>query len=356
MRHLIFRTCGNFKERYQQELTIFETDFGRLWVLVGLLFVFFILPALSSPYFLHVINMIGIAAIVILGLNLLLGYTGLISLGHGAFVGVGAYAAAILATRLNFSFWISVPSAGLITALVGMIFGIPSVRLKHLYLAISTLAGQFILEYVFMHWESLTRGTMGITLPTASIFNFELNSDLSFYIIIYLCLVFMTWITVNIVRTKHGRAFIAIRDNDRAAEGMGIPLFRYKLLSFAISSFYAGIAGGLWAYYTISITFEPFNLFLSIQYLAMVIIGGMGSIPGSIFGAIFITMLNEILKWATEIFMNLGASTGIAITIAPLREIAFGLAIILFLILEPRGLAEVWRIARSRFKLWPFPH
>ncbi|MFW6147523.1 MAG: branched-chain amino acid ABC transporter permease [Thermodesulfobacteriota bacterium] len=363
MRRLIFHPCGNYNESYEQELTIFETDFGRVFLWIGLFFVFIGIPVLfktldlrSGPYFFYILNMIGIAAIAAIGLNLLMGFTGQISLGHGAFFGVGAYSAAILATKANFPFLISIPAAGVVTALVGMIFGIPSGRLKHLYLTIATLAGQFIIEYVLVHWESLTEGTMGIILPTATIFGLELSTDLSFYIVIYFCLTIMTWMSVNIVRTRYGRAFIAIRDNDRAAEGMGIPLFRYKLLSFAMSSFYAGVAGGLWAFYMISITPEPFNLFLSIEYIAMVIIGGLGNVAGSIYGALFITFLVEALRWATEAMMNIGTLSGVAITIAPLREFFFGLAIVLFILFEPKGLAEVWRIVRSSFRLWPFSY
>ncbi len=152
------------------------------------------------------------------------------------------------------------------------------------------------------------------------------------------------------------RAFIAIRDNDRAAEGMGIPIFKYKLLAFALSSFYAGFAGALWAHYIASITPEPFTLFLSVEYLAMIIIGGLGSIPGAVFGAVFITVLNEVLSGLTQYFMNLEGLTAIALTIAPLREFIFGLAIVLFIIFEPRGLAEVWRIIRSSFRLLPFSY
>jgi branched-chain amino acid transport system permease protein len=166
----------------------------------------------------------------------------------------------------------------------------------------------------------------------------------------------LTWFAVNLIRTRFGRAFIAIRDNDRAAEGMGIPIFFYKLLSFAISSFYAGFAGGLYAYYMMSITPEPFNLWLSIEFIAMIIIGGLGSIPGAVFGTIFIVALNETLSMTTEFLMNIGTSTGFAITIAPLREFVFGLAIVLFIIFEPKGLAELWRIVRSSFRLWPFSY
>jgi len=356
MRKLQFHPCGNFNETYEQELTIFETDYGRLSMLIGLILLFAVVPFISSAYLLYIINIIGIYAIAAIGLNLLIGYTGQISLGHGAFFGVGAYSAAILATKASFPFVIAVPLAGVITAIVGMFFGLPSARLKHLYLCIATLASQFILEYVFVQWESLTGGAAGISIPSGSLFGIDLGSDRNFYYVIFICFAVMTWMAVNLIRTRYGRAFIAIRDNDQAAEGMGIPIFQYKLLSFAISSFYAGFAGALFAYYMISITPEPFNLWLSIEYIAMIIIGGLGSIPGSVFGTIFIITLNEILSLATEFLMNIGASTGIAITIAPLREFVYGLAIILFIIFEPKGLAEVWRIVRSSFRLWPFSY
>ena len=237
-----------------------------------------------------------------------------------------------------------------------MIFGTPSVRLKHLYLCIATLAGQIILDYVFVQWESLTGGAEGIGIPTASLFRIDLGSDRSYFYVIFFCFVIMAWMAVNLIRTRYGRAFIAIRDNDQAAEGMGIPIFRYKLLAFAISSFYAGFAGALFAYYMMSITPEPFGIWLSIEYIAMIIIGGLGSIPGSVFGTIFIIALNELLSHITEFLMNLSPSIGGAITIAPLREFVFGLAIILFIIFEPKGLAEVWRIVRSSFRLWPFSY
>ncbi|MBW1720655.1 MAG: branched-chain amino acid ABC transporter permease [Deltaproteobacteria bacterium] len=356
MRKLRFHPCGNFKESYLQELTIFETDFGRLWMLVGLVLLFCVIPFVCSPYLIYVLNTIGIYSIAAIGLNLLIGYTGQISLGHGAFFGVGAYSAAILANKAGFPFILALPAASLITAGVGLVFGLPSSRLKHLYLLIATLAGQFILEYVFVHWESMTGGAMGIVVFNVGLFGFDLGTDRRFYFVVFALFTFMTWVAVNLIRTRYGRAFIAIRDNDRAAEGMGIPVFGYKLLSFAISSFYAGLAGALFAYYMMSITPEPFNLWLSIEFIAMIIIGGLGSIPGSVFGAVFIVTLNEVLSHLTEYLMNVGVSAGAAITIAPLREFVFGLVIILFIIFEPKGIAEVWRIVRSSFRLWPFSY
>lgn len=356
MKKISFHPCGNYHENYAQELAIFDTWFGRVSLGVFLLLLFGLAPFYLSPYLLYILNSIGIFAIAAIGLNILIGYTGQISLGHGAFFGVGAYAAAILVTRLNVPFYLSIPAAGFITALVGMIIGIPSGRLKGLYLTIATLAGQFIIEYVLIQWESLTMGTMGITLPSPSIAGWSISGDKMFFFLIFISLVTTTWFAVNIMRSKFGRAFIAIRDNDRAAEGMGIPIFKYKLLSFAISSFYAGFAGAIWAYYMVSITTEPFNLGLSVEFIAMVIIGGMGNIPGAIFGATFITLLNEGLRYATGILMNVSFITGMGLNMAPLREFVFGLAIVLFILLEPKGLAELWRIIRSSFRLWPFSY
>ena len=356
MRNLRFHPCGNFNDRYGQELTIFETDFGRASLIVGLVILFAVVPYISGPYFLYILNTVAITAIAAIGLNILIGFTGQLSLGHGAFFGVGAYAAAILATDAGFPFLLAVPCAGVITALVGVLFGLPSWRLKGLYLTIATLAGQFIIEYLLIHWEGLTRGTMGIVLPEVSLFGVGLGDDRSFFYIAYLCLIAMTLFAVNLMRTSYGRAFVAIRDNDRAAEGMGIPIFPYKLLSFGISSFYAGVAGALWAYYMVSITTEPFNLGLSVEFIAMVIIGGLGSIAGAIYGALFITGLNEGLRWLTDILMSTDMLSAIGLSMAPLRELAFGSAIVLFILLEPRGLAEVWRIIRSNFRLWPFSY
>lgn len=356
MRKFHLHPCGNFRERYEQELMVFSTDFGRAWAVIGFSLLMTAVPFMASPYMLYIFNIIGIAAIAAIGLNILIGFTGQISLGHGAFFGVGAYTAAILAARLHLPIILALPAAGLMTAMIGMVFGIPSGRLKGLYLTIATLAGQFIIEYLLIHWESLTKGTMGITLPPAQLMTISIQGDLGFYYLIFISLAGTAWIAVNLMRTRFGRAFIAIRDNDRAADGMGIPIFRYKLLSFGISSFYAGFAGALWAFYMGSITAEPFNIGLSVEYIAMVIIGGLGSISGSIYGAVFITMLNEALRFMTDILMNTGIVTASGLNMAPLREFVFGLAIVLFILMEPRGLAELWRIIRSSFRLWPFSY
>ncbi|HOJ51393.1 MAG TPA: branched-chain amino acid ABC transporter permease [Syntrophales bacterium] len=356
MRKLKFRSCGNFHESYFEELTVFETDFGRFWVAVGLILLFLVVPFVASSYTLYILTNMAIYAIAVIGLNILIGYTGQISLGHGAFFGVGAYTAAIMATRFQVPFLCAVVMGGIVTSGVGLIFGLPSSRLKGLYLAIATLAGQFIIEYVLIHWEEVTMGTMGINLPRASIFGFDVSDDKKFYFVAFVFLLLFLWMAVNIMRTRYGRAFVAIRDNDRAAEGMGIPVFPYKLLSFALSSFYAGVAGALWAYFTMTITTEPFNLGLSVEFIAMVIIGGMGNMSGAIFGTVFISLLNEGLRFMADILINARIFEQVSLTMAPLKEFVFGLAIVLFILIEPRGLAEVWRIVRSNFRLWPFSY
>jgi len=240
--------------------------------------------------------------------------------------------------------------------MVGLIFGLPSVRLKGLYLAIATLAGQFIIEYVLIHWEGVTMGTMGITLPRPTALRMGTGRRQVFLLRgAFLSLPFPLGRHQH-YEDKFGRAFIAIRDNDRAAEGMGIAVFPYKLVAFAISSFYAGIAGALWAYFTMTITTEPFNLGLSVEFIAMVIIGGMGQMSGAIFGTIFISLLNEALRFMTDILMNANLFGQMTLTMAPMKEFVFGLAIVLFILIEPRGLAEVWRIVRSNFRLWPFSY
>jgi len=356
MRKRHYHLCGNYKESYEEELAIFETDFGRTWLLIGMFVLLVVIPLTGSEYTLYILNTIGIYAIAAIGLNLLIGFTGQISMGHGAFFGVGAYAAAVMTTRMGLPLLVALPMAGVFTAVVGMLFGIPSLRLKHLYLTIATLAGQFIIEYILVQWEGVTGGAEGIMVSNASIFGIELDSDRAFYFLIFISLIVLTWVMVNLIRTRFGRALVAIRDNDRAAEGMGIPIFKYKLLAFGISSFYAGFAGALFAFYMMTITPEPFNMWLSIEFIAMIIIGGLGSVSGAIFGTIFIVSLSEVLSMITEFLMNYGPAASVSITIAPLREFIFGLSIVLFIIFEPKGLAEIWRIVRSNFRLWPFSY
>jgi len=345
--------CGDFKQSYLADERIFQTWFVMFWL--GLLFIFLVcLPLIASSYVLYVANIIGFAIIAAVGLNLLTGFTGQISLGHAAFVGVGGYATAILITRWGVPFWVALPAAGLISAAVGMVIGVPSLRVKGLYLVIATLAAQFILEYVFVHWESVTHGIRGINVPPPYIGGFIFDTEKSFYYITLTLVLLGLGFARNLARTKWGRAFVAIRDRDLAAEIMGINLFRYKLTAFALSSFYAGIAGGLWVSFMKVVTPEHFPFSLSIQYLAMVIVGGLGSVLGSIFGAIFMTLVPELLNVLTGYAKAVSPSLGQLFI--PMKDVIFGLLIVSFLVFEPHGLAEIWRRIKNFFTLWPFSY
>ncbi len=344
--------CGDFKDTYMRDEAIFQSVFVKVWLSLFMVFLL-VFPFFADEYVLYMANLIGIAIIGAHGLNLLTGFTGQISLGHAAFIGVGAYTSAILITKVGISFWWTIPMAGMMSAIVGIIIGIPSLRIKGLYLAIATIAAQFIFEYVFMNWESMTQGIRGINVPDPKLFGFQFDTERKFYFITLFFVVVGTLYARNLIRTRVGRAFIAIRDRDLAAELIGINLFRYKLLSFAISSFYAGVAGSLWVSFMNIVTPEHFPLSLSIEYLAMVIVGGLGSVLGSIFGAIFMVLVPEILKFGTDAIKHIPAFQHI---FAPLREVVFGALIVFFLIFEPQGLAEIWRRVKNFFFLWPFAY
>jgi branched-chain amino acid transport system permease protein len=347
--------CGVFKTTYEDDEAIWQTKVSKFWIAVLLIaLIAFPFVFQGSRYLLYVANSVLIAVIAALGLNILTGFTGQISLGHGAFIGVGAYASGYLMTHLDLPFLACVVAGGGITAVVGMIFGIPSLRLKGLYLAIATLAAQVILEFVFVRWRVVTGGSQGMLVPPANIGGFAFNGDFKFYFLALGFTILAVIIAKNIVRTKPGRAFMAIRDRYISAEIIGVPLFRYKLISFGISSFFAGVAGSLWGHYIGIITPEHFNVMVSIQYLSMIIIGGLGSIYGTIMGAVFMTLLPEVLRSATGLFSN---QYPVLVNIfGAIRESVFGLVIILFLIFEPDGLAARWRTIQNYWKLWPFSY
>ena len=345
--------CGDFKETYIKDEEIFQSLFVKFCLGMFLLFLL-VFPFAANAYMLYLANMIGFAVIGAVGLNLLTGFTGQISLGHAAFLGVGAYTSAILVTRLGFSFWLSIPFAGLVAAVAGIIIGIPSLRVKGLYLCIATLAAQFIFQFIFIHWESMTRGITGINIPPPRIGSLEFITEKEFYWITLFFIILGVGYARNLVRSRMGRAFVAIRDRDLSAEIIGINLFRYKLSAFAISSFYAGVAGALWVNFLKVVTPDHFPFILSIQYLAMIIVGGLGSVLGSIFGAVFITLTPELLNYLSEIAkVN---APGYEEIFVPMKEVIFGLLIVLFLIFEPRGLAEIWNRIKNFFRLWPFSY
>ena len=345
--------CGGFRISYRGDERIFDTAVPIV-VLAILLVALGFAPRFAGTYWLDVLNRIGIAIIGALGLNILVGYTGQISIGQAAFLAVGAYSTAILEAKVGLPFYLALPLAALLTAAFGLVFGIPSLRLRGLYLAIATLAAYFITTYGIIHWESMTNGVLGFMVPPARVFGFPLDSDARIFYLIWALVIPATLFTKNLFRTRVGRAFIAIRDRDVAASVMGVSLFRYKLLAFVISSFYAGVAGGLMAHHSRIIFPDAFTLLVSIDYLAMVIIGGMGSILGSIFGAVFMTLLPEVLKLsATSLTGVYPQAFGL---IASTRDIVFGLAVIFFLMYEPEGLARIWLRVKNYWKLWPYAY
>jgi branched-chain amino acid transport system permease protein len=343
-----FYSCGRFKTGYQEELNHFQTSFGRRFTVISIICLFGLIPFINNEYFLHLLNIICIYAIVAMGLNILTGYTGQLSLGHGAFFGIGAYTGALLSAKAGLPFFIVIPIAGIAASMIGSIFALPAVRLKPIYLPMTTLAGQFIVEYILLHWDSLTGGSKGLAIPAPALAGLNLGGNLSLFYIITICLLLLTWLTNNLLRSKIGRAFLAIRQNERAASAMGITVFQHKLLAFAVSSFFAGVAGALFAYSTTTITPTFFNLTLSIEFLAVIIIGGIGSISGSMVGALVIVSLNEILTFFAGYFMDAD------MTRMPLHEFILGLTIVMFMVLEPEGLARIWRDIKWGLKRWPF--
>ena len=286
--------CGLYFTSYRQEDQLFPSGFQKA-ALVLFLAVLAVCPLFLNMYFLSVLCLINIAVIGAVGLNLLTGCCGQISLGHGAFIGVGAYATAWFAGH-GVPFLPALVFGGLVTAMTGMVFGLPSLRLKGIYLAISTLAAQLILEYLFLHWEGVTGGKNGLSVDSPVILGFAFDNDARMYYLTLVIAAACCLLVANLLRTRPGRAFVAVRDHYLSAEIVGVNLFVYKLQAFGVSSFLAGVAGGLWAHYTMYISPEPFSVSLSISYLAMIIIGGMGSVLGGIFGAAFITLLPEGLS------------------------------------------------------------
>jgi branched-chain amino acid transport system permease protein len=313
-----------------------------------------VFPFVASSYWLSLANQIAIATTGALGLNILVGYTGQISLGQGAFMAVGAYSAGIFTARMGIPFWASIPLASLVTALVGLVFGLPSLRLKGLYLAIATLAAQQIVEWTVTHWTGLTGGTEALVLPAPTLFGQRMNTDFRFYWIAVAAAAGTALFVANLFRSRTGRAFVAIRDQDIAASALGIDVFRYKLYAFATSSFFVGLAGALVAHYRTIVTWERFTIETSILYLAMIIIGGLGTISGSFFGAAFMMLLPAMINTAGRALQ--GTAPAIAAVLPSVQQGVFGVVIILFLVLEPQGLAKLWRNVKDYFRVWPFSY
>jgi len=345
--------AGTRNYTYAQDMAIFRTKTHWALLLV-LLVILFTAPLYWGNYWLGVANLIGITIIAATGLNILTGYCGQLSIGHAGFIAVGAYTAAVLTNRLELPFLVGLICAGLIAGLIGMIFGIPSLRVKGFYLAITTIAAQFIIIWVINHWTSVTGGFNGISVPPASIGGITFISQTSQFYLIMVITVLVIFLAKNLARTRVGRAFVAVRDNDLAAEVMGINLFRYKLIAFFIGCFLAGIAGSLLAHWIGFMNAENFTLIDSILYIGMIIIGGLGTVTGPIFGAIFIRMLQQGITFIAPVLeQTFALPAGFTTGIGPM---VFGLAIVLFLILEPRGLSHRWQLFKASYRLWPFSY
>jgi branched-chain amino acid transport system permease protein len=301
---------------------------------------------------LTILTTMGIAVVSVHGLNILTGYCGQISIGHSGFMAVGGYTSAILCAKLGWPFWLALPCGALSAGIAGLIFGLPSLKIKGFYLIMATIAAQFIIIWFIIQLRGITGGTDGLLVPKATIGGLSLNTKTNYFYLVmgFACLATVT--AHNIVRTRAGRAFIAIRDNDLAAEVMGVSLWSYKLQAFFIGCVYAGVAGSLLVHYVRFVSVEQFPFMDSVWYLGMLIVGGMGSTTGAILGVIALKVLDELVTVAGPILAAAVAPQAAA----SLALTSHGLVIIIFLIFEPRGLHHRWEAVRSYFRLWPFSH
>jgi branched-chain amino acid transport system permease protein len=345
---------GTFNQSYAQDMAIFRTR--TQWVmLIALLAFLFTCPLYFSDRILTVITIIGITIISVHGLNILTGYCNQVSLGHAGFMAVGGYTSAVLCAKLGFSFWAALPCAALAAGLVGILFGLPSLKIKGFYLIMATIAAHFIIMWVILQLYGVTGGADGLAVPRPEIGGFVIKSKASYFYLVMVIACLATFTAKNLVRTRAGRAFIAIRDNELAAEVMGVNLWTYKLLAFFIGCVYAGVAGSLTVHYLAFASVDQFPFMNSVWYLGMLIVGGMGSTTGAIFGAVFLKLLDEMVTILGPIIAALIPAIA-AQAAASLSLIVRGLIIIVFLIFEPRGLHHRWQMVKSYYRLWPFSH
>lgn len=348
----------DMKRDYYEDVRLFDSKVEIFWTVV-LLVAMGLFPLVGGNYYAYLLNLMAIHAIVALGLNILVGYTGQISLGHAGFFAIGAYTCAMLYKVYHVPFLLALPAGAFLSAGFGFLVGLPALRLEGPYLTIATMGfGMAVTQFVG-HWSFLG-GRMGLDIPKLKLLGMELRSDTEIYYLIMTAAVIMTVGARNLIKTRVGRALIAIRDSDIAAQTMGVNLTYYKTLAFAISAFYTGVAGGLMAFVLGFISPENFNLMLSIVFLGMVVVGGLGSIPGSIAGAILLTYLQIRLAsvqdmwligpWVVEIserWFNVGG-------MANLQNIMIGLIMVLIVIFEPLGLYGFWIRTKRYWRTWPF--
>jgi branched-chain amino acid transport system permease protein len=354
---MLYRENGQFKSNYASDQQMLPILQDRVFMAGLLVVAFGVVPFIATDYlFLSLLIPFLILALAAIGLNLVVGYCGQISLGHAAFMAVGAYAAYNLVLRIpQLNFLVVLVLAGLIAAAAGLVFGIPSLRIKGLYLGVATLAAQFFMDWLFARVKWFTNYAHSGSVQTApvDVFGWIVDSPVEKYLFLLLVLIVFTLIAKNLVRSHIGREWMAIRDMDVAAEVIGIRPVYAKLTAFAVSSFYVGVAGALWGFVHLG-SWEPlaFNLTLSLNLLFMIIIGGMGSLLGSYFGAAFIVVLPILLNQVPAL-LGVPISTAMA---SHLEFMIFGALIVFFLIVEPHGLARLWAIGKEKLRLWPFPH
>ncbi len=354
---MINRECGVFKTTYQADMALYGVPLARYTVIALLLFFAIAFPFLVGVRYLIWTNLVFIAIVSALGLHILLGLAGQISIGQAAFMATGAYTAAILSDRYGQHFLVGILAGGILAAVYGLIVGLPSLRVKGFYLAIATLAAQFITEWTINHVTWISGGFQAsIPVPYPELGPLVLNSEQEKYFFLLVFALIAIVAALNIGRSRMGRALVAIRDREVAAEIIGVNVFRYKLLAFVISSFYAGVAGALWGYYLGNVSIETFTIRESILYLTMIIVGGLGSVLGTIFGAVFITVLPFLLDDLLEAMHGILPVSDVTTFASQLRLMVFGGLIVLFLMVEPEGLASLWRRIKDYFRLWPFAY
>ncbi len=348
----------DIKRDYYEDIQLLDSQAVWFWF-VMLLISLLIFPFIAPNYYIYMANYMAINVIVTVGLNILVGYTGQISLGHAGFFAIGAYMTVLSMTRFHLPFFLALLLGGLIAAFFGFILGLPALRLEGPYLAIATLGFGMAITQVIGRWQ-IFGGRMGIEVPSPSFGSYILNSDIKLYFLIVTIAFLLTMMARNLMKTKVGRAFIAIRDSDIAAETMGVNLVYYKTMAFAVSAFYVGIAGGLMAFLLGFINPSSFNFILSIYFLAFVIVGGLGSIFGSIMGGVVMTWLILVLDKVQE-FPYLGEALILFSTkwmnlsgLPNISSIIFGLIIVLVVVFEPLGLYGFWIRTKIYWRTWPF--
>jgi len=351
----VLRPAGEFDTSYAYDMATIRQRW-QWWLLVAFILALYTLPFYASQSTVSLVNRIAITIIAVQGLNILTGYTGQISLGQAAFMMTGGYISALLVNYLGWSFFLSLPIAALGAGLVGLIFGLPSLRVKGFYLTMATLAAQFILPWFTRNaFPKLLNGAQGLNVQTPVLFGMEFNTPQRYLFLSLTVLILSTIAAHNISRSRLGRAFVAIRDHDLAAELLGVNLFKYKLQAFFLAAVYAGVAGALAAHNIRHLNSETFNLIDSVVFLGMLVIGGLGANLGPIFGAIVVEFLIEAATLFGPFFINLFPSTA-AGAVQALRPLFFGTTLMLFLIFEPRGLAHRWQLVKAAWRLRPFSH